>query len=153
APARRSSDLCLAAVTRAAEDPDKNLLAVVIDAMRARATVGEVSLALERVFGRFQATTQGVMGVYGSYFDEDEAWQRLRERVESFARVHGRQPRLLIAKLGQDGHDRGAKVVAAGLSDLGFDVDLGPLFQTPREAAESAVDGDAHLVGVSTQAG
>jgi len=130
-----------------------NLLSASIDAMRARATVGEVSLALEQVFGRFQSHGQGVLGVYSSYYEGDERWQRLEREVRRFADAEGRPPRLLVAKLGQDGHDRGAKVIAAGLSDLGFDVDLGPLFQTPAEVARAAIDNDVHIVGISTQAG
>ncbi len=148
---------CLGAIQAAAERSapaaEQNLLEASIHAMRARATLGEVSAALESVFGRFQATQRGVTGVYGSYFDDEASWQRLRNQVQRFAELRGRQPRILIAKLGQDGHDRGAKVVAAGLSDLGFDVDLGPLFQTPEEVARAAVDHDVHLVGISTQAG
>jgi len=131
----------------------ENLLQASIEAMRARATVGEVSLALEQVFGRFQSHGQGVGGVYSSYYEGDERWQGLEREVQRFAEVEGRPPRLLVAKLGQDGHDRGAKVIAAGLSDLGFDVDLGPLFQTPVEVARAAIDNDVHIVGISTQAG
>ncbi|HEY6728593.1 MAG TPA: methylmalonyl-CoA mutase [Polyangiaceae bacterium] len=130
-----------------------NLLTASIEAMRARATVGEVSLALEQVFGRFQSHGQGVGGVYSSYYEGDENWQALQREVQRFVEAQGRPPRLLVAKLGQDGHDRGAKVIAAGLSDLGFDVDLGPLFQTPVEVARAAIDNDVHLVGISTQAG
>jgi len=130
-----------------------NLLTASIDAMRARATVGEVSLALEQVFGRFQSPAQGVGGVYSSYYEGDETWQKLEGEVQRFAKAEGRPPRLLVAKLGQDGHDRGAKVIAAGLSDLGFDVDLGPLFQTPAEVTRAAIDNDVHIVGISTQAG
>lgn len=140
-------------LTRVAKTGRGNLLSASIAAMRARATVGEVSLALERVFTRFQAPQRGVGGVYGSFFEDDDVWQRLRNEVRRFAEAHGRQPRMLVAKLGQDGHDRGAKVVAAGLSDLGFDVDLGPLFQTPSEVARAAIDNDVHIVGISTQAG
>jgi methylmalonyl-CoA mutase len=140
-------------LTEVARSNAGNLLTASIDAMRARATVGEVSLALEQVFGRFQATGQGVGGVYSSYYEGDETWQRLEAEVQRFAKDEGRPPRLMVAKLGQDGHDRGAKVIAAGLSDLGFDVDLGPLFQTPAEVARAAIDNDVHIVGISTQAG
>ncbi len=143
----------LAELVQVAKSPDGNLLAASIAAIRARATVGEVSAALEQVFGRYQAPQQGLTGVYAKYFDQDETWQELVGAVQRFAEAEGRPPRLLMAKLGQDGHDRGAKVVAAGLSDLGFDVDLGPLFQTPAEVARAAVDSDVHLVGISTQAG
>ncbi|HEU5074604.1 MAG TPA: methylmalonyl-CoA mutase, partial [Polyangiaceae bacterium] len=135
----------LTAVARASEG---NLLAASIDAVRARATVGEVSLALEQVFGRFQSQGQGVGGVYSSYYAGDENWQRLEREVQRFVEAQGRPPRLLVAKLGQDGHDRGAKVIAAGLSDVGFDVDLGPLFQTPAEVARAAIDNDVHIVGI-----
>jgi methylmalonyl-CoA mutase len=146
-------DGCLERLVQVARSERGNLLEASIAAMRARATVGEVSEALEQVFGRFQAAHQGITGVYGSFFQDDPSWQGMKLEVEQFARVHGRQPRLLVAKLGQDGHDRGAKVIAAGLSDLGFDVDLGPLFQTPAEVARAAVDHDVHLLGISTQAG
>jgi methylmalonyl-CoA mutase len=122
-------------------------------AVRARATVGEVSEALAQVFGRHAAMSHAVRGVYQMQFEKDEAWQKLRARVTALAARLGRQPRILIAKLGQDGHDRGAKVIASGLADLGFDVDLGPLFQTPAEVARRAVDGDVHLLGISSQAG
>src|SRR5258706_2180046 len=121
--------------------------------MRARATVGEVSEALVRVFGRHAAVSHAVTGVYRKSFEGDPAWQALLERSARLAARLGRQPRILIAKLGQDGHDRGAKLVASGLVDLGFDVDLGPLFQTPEEVARRAIDGDVHLVGISSQAG
>jgi methylmalonyl-CoA mutase len=122
-------------------------------AMRARATLGEASEALAQVFGRHAAMSHAVRGVYGQEFERDEAWSKLRERTSALAKRFGRQPRMLVAKLGQDGHDRGAKIVASGLSDLGFDVELGPLFQTPAEVARRAVDGDVHLLGISSQAG
>ncbi|MDF3065887.1 MAG: methylmalonyl-CoA mutase [Polyangiaceae bacterium] len=130
-----------------------NLVPPSVTAMRARATVGEVSEALSAVFGRHAAMSHAVRGVYGKQFETDEAWQQLRLRTASLAARFGRQPRILVAKLGQDGHDRGAKIIASGLSDLGFDVDLGPLFQTPAEVARRAVDGDVHLLGISSQAG
>ena len=120
--------------------------------MRARATVGEVSDALETVFGRHRATTRAISGVYGAAYAGDEAFRRIREEVRQFEREEGRRPRLLVAKLGQDGHDRGAKVIATAFADIGFDVDIGPLFQTPEEAARQAVENDVHLVGVSSQA-
>jgi methylmalonyl-CoA mutase len=129
-----------------------NLLDHAVKAIRARATVGEVSDALERVWGRFRATNQVISGVYGSAFGMDHDWQDLREEVESFAQTEGRRPRVMIAKLGQDGHDRGAKVVATALADLGFDIDIGPLFQTPEEAARQAIENDCHAIGVSTLA-
>jgi len=130
-----------------------NLLAGSIVAVRARATVGETSEVLAQVFGRHQGRGHTVQGVYGSYYQGDSEWAGLRARVAAYRVAHGRNPRILMAKLGQDGHDRGAKVVASGLADLGFDVDLGPMFQTPEEVAQQAVDNDAHLVGISTQAG
>ena len=118
----------------------------------ARATVGEVSEALEKVWGRFRATNQVISGVYGAAFGMDQEWQDLQAEVEAFAQAEGRRPRVMIAKLGQDGHDRGAKVVATALADLGFDIDIGPLFQTPEEAARQAIENDCHAIGVSTLA-
>jgi methylmalonyl-CoA mutase len=129
------------------------LLAASIVAARARATVGEISDALAEVFGRYEASAGVLRGVYGREYGDDGEWTALEARVEDFARRHGRRPRILIAKLGQDGHDRGQKVIASGLADLGFDVDLGPLFTTPEEVARHAVESDVHLVGVSSQAG
>jgi methylmalonyl-CoA mutase len=143
---------CLAELSEAAAR-GLNLLPPSIAAMRARATLGEVSEALVAVFGRHSAMSHAVRGVYQQAFTSDETWQSLRQRTAALAQRFGRQPRILVAKLGQDGHDRGAKIVASGLADLGFDVDLGPLFQTPAEVARRAVDGDVHLLGVSSQAG
>jgi methylmalonyl-CoA mutase len=142
----------LAALTEAAHAGEGNLLGLSVQAMRLRATVGEVTAALERVFGRFHAHTQSVSGVYGAAFDQDADWAELKAAIDAFAAAEGRRPRLLIAKLGQDGHDRGAKVIATGFADLGFDVDIGPLFQTPEEAARQAVENDCHCIGVSTLA-
>ena len=142
----------LDALTAGAKDDGANLLALTIEAMRARATVGEVSDALEKVFSRHRATTRSISGVYGSASTGDVAFQRVRQEVQKFERAEGRRPRILVAKLGQDGHDRGAKVIATAFADLGFDVDIGPLFQTPEEAARQAVENDVHLVGVSSQA-
>jgi methylmalonyl-CoA mutase len=142
----------LHALTEAARSGEGNLLDLTVKAIRARATVGEVSDALEKVFGRFRATTQSVSGVYGAQFAQDESWQQLKAEIDAFAKEEGRRPRVMIAKLGQDGHDRGAKVVATALADLGFDIDIGPLFQTPEEAARQAVENDCHAVGVSTLA-
>jgi methylmalonyl-CoA mutase len=130
-----------------------NLLELAVEAMRARATVGEVSAALERVFGRYEQPLRGLAGVYGRRVAEDAGFQATQRRVAEFAATEGRPPRILIAKLGQDGHDRGAKLIATGLADAGFDVDLGPLFATPAEVARTALDNDVHLVGISTQAG
>jgi len=143
----------LAALRAQAETSSGNLLEASVVAVRARATVGEVSAVLADVFGRHAGTSHTVTGVYGSYYQADAEWARLRARVAAFRVAHGRNPRILIAKLGQDGHDRGAKVVASALADLGFDVDIGPMFQTPEEVARQAIDNDAHLVGISTQAG
>jgi methylmalonyl-CoA mutase len=142
----------LAALTAAAQDGAGNLLDLSIRAARVRATVGEISSALEAAFTRYQASTELVSGVYGAAFGRDEKWQRLKHEVEAFAADEGRRPRILIAKLGQDGHDRGAKVIATAFADLGFDVDVGPLFQTPEEAARQALENDVHIVGVSTLA-
>ncbi|GMV88351.1 MAG: methylmalonyl-CoA mutase [Chthonomonas sp.] len=129
-----------------------NLLALTLDAVRLRATVGEVSDALETVFGRHRADIQKVTGVYAAAYDGAEGWDQLRAEIASFAEQEGRRPRVMIAKLGQDGHDRGAKVVATAFADLGFDVDTGPLFQTPEECARQAIENDVHAVGVSTLA-
>jgi methylmalonyl-CoA mutase len=131
----------------------QNLLELSIVAVRARATVGEISEALADVFGRYEAKAGVLGGVYDSELGDDAAWQAQKARVEAFARGTGRRPRILIAKLGQDGHDRGQKVVASGLADAGFDVDLGPLFTTPEEVARQAVESDVHVIGISSQAG
>jgi methylmalonyl-CoA mutase len=142
----------LAAITAAAKGGEGNLLALSIDAMRARATVGEVSEAMESVWGRYRAHAETVSGVYGAAFAQDAEWQALKAEVETFEGEEGRRPRIMIAKVGQDGHDRGAKVVATAFADLGFDVDVGPLFQTPEEAARQAIENDVHAIGVSTLA-
>ncbi len=142
----------LNALTEAARSGQGNLLALSIDAMRARATVGEVSDALEQVFGRHRADIQKVTGVYAAAYDSAEGWDKLRREIADFGDDQGRRPRVMIAKLGQDGHDRGAKVVATAFADLGFDVDIGPLFQTPEECARQAIENDVHAVGVSTLA-
>jgi len=142
----------LAAMTKAAKRGEGNLLGLSIDAARARATVGEISEALEKVFGRYRAQIRAVSGVYGGQYQDDEAFHRVQREIEGFAREEGRRPRMLVAKLGQDGHDRGAKIIATAFADIGFDVDIGPLFQTPEEAARQAVENDVHIVGVSTHA-
>jgi methylmalonyl-CoA mutase len=142
----------LDALTAAAEQGDGNLLDLTIQAMRLRATVGEVSDALEKVFGRHRADTQKVTGVYAAAYDSAEGWDQLKKEISDFADAQGRRPRVMISKLGQDGHDRGAKVVATAFADLGFDVDMGPLFQTPEECARQAIENDVHAVGVSTLA-
>ena len=142
----------LAAITNAAEDNTGNLLDLSIQAVRARATVGEISDALESVYGRHRADTQKVTGVYAAAYDSAEGWEQLKKEITQFAEDQGRRPRVMISKLGQDGHDRGAKVVATAFADLGFDVDMGPLFQTPEECARQAIENDVHAVGVSTLA-
>jgi methylmalonyl-CoA mutase len=142
----------LDALTSAAESGQGNLLDLSIKAIRLRATVGEVSDALEKVFGRHRADTQKVTGVYAAAYDSAEGWDKLKEEIAAFGESQGRRPRVMIAKLGQDGHDRGAKVVATAFADLGFDVDMGPLFQTPEECARQAIENDVHAVGVSTLA-
>ena len=142
----------LDALTAAAQSGQGNLLALSIAAVRLRATVGEVSDALEKVFGRHRADIMKVTGVYAAAYDSAEGWDKLKAEIAEFGEAHGRRPRVLIAKLGQDGHDRGAKVVATAFADLGFDVDIGPLFQTPEECARQAIENDVHAVGVSTLA-
>ncbi|MET4575136.1 methylmalonyl-CoA mutase [Ottowia thiooxydans] len=142
----------LEAITNIAETGQGNLLAAAIDAIRARATVGEVSDAMEKIFGRHRADTQKVTGVYAAAYDSAEGWDKLKQEISDFAEAEGRRPRVMIAKLGQDGHDRGAKVVATAFADLGFDVDIGSLFQTPEECARQAIENDVHAVGVSTLA-
>jgi len=143
----------LAALTKAADTGEGNLLALAIEAGRAKATVGEISLALELVYGRHKAEIRSISGVYGSEVgDETDAVKATRELVDSFAESEGRRPRILIAKMGQDGHDRGQKVIATAFADLGFDVDIGPLFSTPAEAARQAVENDVHIVGASSLA-
>ncbi|MFM8236843.1 MAG: methylmalonyl-CoA mutase [Actinomycetota bacterium] len=142
----------LAALTAAANDGTGNLLELSIEATRARATVGEISDALERAFGRYRANIRTISGVYGQAYRGDAEFAAIRADVEAFAAAEGRRPRILVSKLGQDGHDRGAKVIATAFADLGFDVDIGPLFQTPEEAAREAVENDVHVVGVSSQA-
>ncbi|MBP6007356.1 MAG: methylmalonyl-CoA mutase [Rhodoferax sp.] len=142
----------LEAIENAADSGTGNLLDLAIKAMRARATVGEISDAMEKAFGRHRADTQKVTGVYAAAYDSAEGWDKLKEEIAQFATDQGRRPRVMISKLGQDGHDRGAKVVATAFADLGFDVDMGPLFQTPEECARQAIENDVHAVGVSTLA-
>ncbi|HEY2890266.1 MAG TPA: methylmalonyl-CoA mutase [Dongiaceae bacterium] len=144
-------EAALQALTKGAAG-DANLLALSVEAMRARATVGEVSSALEKVFTRHRATTRAIAGVYGAAYDGDPDYRRIQQDVTAFAEERGRRPRMLVVKLGQDGHDRGAKVIATAFADIGFDVDIGPLFQTPEEAARQAIENDVHVIGVSTQA-
>ena len=144
-------EAALQALTKGAAG-DANLLALSVDAMRARATVGEVSTALETVFTRHRATTRAIAGVYGAAYEGDPEYRRIQQDVAAFAEERGRRPRMLVVKLGQDGHDRGAKVIATAFADIGFDVDIGPMFQTPEEAARQAIENDVHVIGVSTQA-
>ncbi len=147
------TNAALEALTKAAESGQGNVLELAVNAARARASVGEISDALEKVWGRYQARIQSISGVYGGQFSGDESWSELQAEIDRFVEAHGRRPRILVAKIGQDGHDRGAKVIASAFADLGFDVDVGTLFQTPAEVARQAVENDVHVVGVSTQAG
>jgi methylmalonyl-CoA mutase len=143
----------LDALTAAARDGTGNLLELAIDAARARATVGEISMALEKAWGRHQAEIRAISGVYsGEVGEHSDAVTKMRERTKGFLAREGRRPRILIAKMGQDGHDRGQKVIASAFADLGFDVDIGPLFQTPEETAQAAVENDVHIVGASSLA-
>jgi len=143
----------LAALTASAGSGEGNLLELAVQAARARATLGEISVALEKVYGRYQAVNSTISGVYSSESQGDPEFQKARQLAVEFGRVEGRRPRILVAKMGQDGHDRGAKVIATAFADLGFDVDVGPLFQTPLEAARMAVENDVHVLGVSSLAG
>jgi methylmalonyl-CoA mutase len=153
--AGRDEAKCVAALKalgEAARSGTGNLLALSIEATRARATVGEISSALEGVYGRYQATIRSISGVYAGEWEGDAGLERIRTDIASFAEEEGRRPRLMVVKMGQDGHDRGAKVIATAFADLGFDVDIGPLFQTPAEAARAAIENDVHVIGVSSQA-
>jgi len=145
-------DTALAAISAAAESGNGNLLALSIEAIRARATVGEVSSAMESIFGRYEAEARTTQGVYGSFYQEDDGWQSIKQRVEQFESDHGRRPRMLVCKMGQDGHDRGAKVIATAFADAGFDIDLSPMFSTPAEVVRQAIENDVHVIGVSSQA-
>jgi methylmalonyl-CoA mutase len=153
--ASRDSDAvsrCLKALTHAAKTGEGNLLSLAIEATRHRATVGEISDALEEVYGRFVAQAQTVSGVYGAAYEDDADWKAIAMDIEGFVDLHGRRPRMLVAKMGQDGHDRGAKVVATAFADVGFDVDLSPMFSTPEEVARQAIENDVHVVGASSLA-
>jgi methylmalonyl-CoA mutase len=152
--AERDETACQAALERLTEGArgDGNLLALCVEAARARASVGEMSDAMESVFGRHRAEIRSISGVYGAAFSEDESFLAVQHDIEAFATEQGRRPRMMVAKMGQDGHDRGAKVIATAFADLGFDVDVGPLFQTPAEVALEAVENDVHVIGVSSQA-
>jgi methylmalonyl-CoA mutase len=142
----------LSALSQAAESGEGNLLTLSVEAMRARATVGEVSSALETVYGRYAAESKTTQGVYGSFYKDDEDWQNIIARVEKFEAAQGRRPRMLVCKMGQDGHDRGAKVIATSFADAGFDIDLSPMFSTPEEVVRQAIENDVHVIGVSSQA-
>jgi len=144
-------DAALAEVERRARDGG-NLLAAAVEAARARASVGEISMSMEKVFGRHRAEVKTLAGVYGAAYEGDEGFAAIQRDVVAFAQSEGRRPRMLVVKMGQDGHDRGAKVIATAFADIGFDVDVGPLFQTPEEAAQDAVDNDVHVIGISSQA-
>ena len=145
-------EAALNALSEAAASGDGNLLTLSIEAVRARATVGEVSSALESVYGRYAAEAKTTQGVYGSFYKDDEAWQNIISRVDNFEEAQGRRPRMLVCKMGQDGHDRGAKVIATAFADVGFDIDLSPMFSTPEEVVRQAVENDVHVIGVSSQA-
>ena len=151
---RNPKDLedCLSRITDMAKNNSGNLLALSIEAIRARATVGEVSKALEDAFGRHYATNVGVSGVYGKFFEKDAKFMDIQNKINNFEKDNGRRPRVLIVKMGQDGHDRGAKIVATSFADLGFDIDMGPLFQSPKDVAKDAIENDVHAIGVSTLA-
>jgi methylmalonyl-CoA mutase len=152
--AERDEAACQAALHAITEGAkgDGNLLALAVEAARARASLGEISDAMEIVFGRHKAEIRTLSGVYGSHYEGDEDYEALQRDIDAFAEAEGRRPRMLVVKMGQDGHDRGAKVIATSFADIGFDVDMGPLFQTPAEAARDAVEHDVHVVGVSSQA-
>jgi methylmalonyl-CoA mutase len=146
-------DRCLKNITSAAQNGERNLLTLAIEAAKSRATLGEISSALEVVYGRYQAKIKSISGVYKKEIKNDSSFEKAKLMADQFAESEGRRPRIMIAKMGQDGHDRGAKVVATGYADLGFDVDIGPLFQTAQEAAKQAVENDVHILGISTLAG
>ncbi|WP_236611070.1 methylmalonyl-CoA mutase [Halalkalibacterium ligniniphilum] len=148
----RNVQAALARLTEAAESGEGNLLALAVDAARARATLGEISMAYEKVVGRHKAVIRSISGVYRSEFGEKEEMKKVREMTDRFAELEGRRPRIMVAKMGQDGHDRGAKVISTAFADMGFDVDIGPLFQTPEEAALQAVENDVHVLGMSSLA-
>ncbi len=145
------ADAALKALTEGAKN-NKNLLELAVEAARERATLGEISDALEEVFGRHKAEVRSFSGVYSKEVKDDKSFQKARELANKFAELDGRRPRIMIAKMGQDGHDRGAKVIATAFADLGFDVDIAPLFQTPEEAARQAIENDVHVIGISSQA-
>jgi len=142
----------LDALTHAAAQVSQSLMPLAVSAARARATVGEISAALETVFSRHKANSHSISGAYGSVYEGDDEFTSIRNKVSAFASLEGRQPRMLVCKLGQDGHDRGSKVIATSFADMGFDVDIGPLFQTPEEVVRDAIENDVHVIGISSQA-
>ena len=129
-----------------------NILESAVEAAKHRATLGEISASIENVFGRYKANSKTLSGVYKNAYENDEGFLKINKKLELFEQKEGRRPRILVIKLGQDGHDRGAKVIATAFADIGFDVDVGPLFQTPEEAAQDAIDNDVHIIGISSQA-
>jgi len=145
-------DAVLNAISNSAKTGEGNLLALSIEAMRLRATVGEVSAAMEKIWGRYNAPIKTISGVYAKSFSDQKEISSIREEINSFAKKAGRRPRIMVAKMGQDGHDRGAKVIATAFADLGFDVDIAPLFQTPEEVVKQAIENDVHVIGISSQA-
>jgi methylmalonyl-CoA mutase len=145
-------NLILEKLTKSAETGEGNLLNLAVEAARLRATLGEISFALEKVYGRHKAIIRSISGVYSAEVTDDENFRIAREMADEFAKQEGRRPRIMVAKMGQDGHDRGAKVIATSFADLGFDVDITPLFQTPEEVAKQAVENDVHVVGASSLA-
>ncbi|MEO0915293.1 MAG: methylmalonyl-CoA mutase family protein, partial [Pseudomonadota bacterium] len=149
---KAACDAALQALETAAKENTGNLLELAVTAARARATVGEISDAMENAFGRHRAEVKTLAGVYGAAYEGDAGFAQIQKDVEAFAEAEGRRPRMLVVKMGQDGHDRGAKVIATAFADIGFDVDVGPLFQTPEEAAQDAIDNDVHVIGISSQA-
>jgi methylmalonyl-CoA mutase len=145
-------EMILDKITRSCETGEGNLLELAVEAAKARASLGEISYACEKVFGRYKAVIRSISGIYSAESKSDESFKKACELADQFAALDGRRPRIMIAKMGQDGHDRGAKVVATGYADIGFDVDIGPLFQTPAETARQAVENDVHIIGVSSLA-
>ena len=146
------AEKALKAIEAAAKSGRGNLLELAVEAARARASLGEISTALENIYGRYQATIKSISGVYSSEAKKDDSFNKARKLADQFAELDGRRPRIMVAKMGQDGHDRGAKVIATGFADIGFDVDVGPLFQTPAEAVKQAIENDVHILGVSSLA-
>ncbi len=148
----KAVEAALADITASAKSGQGNLLDLSIKAARLRATVGEISDAMEEEFGRYKAESRTISGVYGASYEDDADWQSIKKDIEAFENTQGRRPRMLVCKMGQDGHDRGAKVIATAFADVGFDIDLSPMFSTPIEVAKQAVENDVHVVGVSSQA-